>query len=104
MTRITSVSLLKCTNCHQIHIKPLYGSISIYVPPDMHSQADEIRTCSGCGLNQRYDKFKYIGSTGLSIEIDEFPRDPTLWHRIRRLLNKSYLCKKTSVYDLYPRI
>lgn len=61
MTRIASYGLYQCIDCLQIHIKPLYGSISINVPLDAFVGDSEVVTCKSCGIKREIAKFVYLG-------------------------------------------
>ena len=98
MTRISSFSLHQCPKCDQIHIKPEYGSISIFIPLDIYVEDSEIKVCKGCKSEIRFKDYK---SLGLSSKRNT--REPTkieIW--IRKLLNKPY--KELDVRKIYPTL
>ncbi len=104
MTRTSSYTHYQCRLCGQIHIKPEYGSISSYVPVDITFKSSDTKTCTKCGKSQQVQEYENIGRTGVYISIDTFPEHPTIWQRLRRILNDEYGKKDVYVTDLYPRI
>jgi hypothetical protein len=96
MTRISSFGLYECPKCGQIHVKPEYGSISIYTPPDLYVQPSDTRTCQMCRWEGKFLAFKFLGSRG---KINtKMPNKIELW--VRRILNKPY--QELDGRKLYP--
>jgi hypothetical protein len=64
MSRISSFSLYKCTNCGQIHTRPVWGTYRVGNPPNDFGVATEIlKTCAKCGLKQPIKDYLLIGET-----------------------------------------
>jgi len=97
MTRISSFSLYECPECGQIHIKPQYGSVSVYIPSDLSYEPNEIKVCRGCRKEILFSNFKY-----LEMRSKTNTKKPTkLEHLIRKLLKKPYV--ELDVRKLYPK-
>jgi hypothetical protein len=97
MTRIVSFSLYECPMCKQIHIKPEYGSISIYIPPDLSIEPTDTKVCRGCMNQIKFEDFRYLG-----IRSKTTTKQPTkLELLIRKLLKKPYV--ELDVRKLYPK-
>ena len=97
MTRISSFGLYECPECGQVHIKPEYGSISIFIPLDIHIEESEIKICMGCRGEISFKKYKYLG-----LSSKRNTRDPSkieIW--LRKLFKKPY--KELDVRKLYPK-
>ena len=87
MTRISSFGLYECPKCGQIHIKPEYGSISIYVPTDVFVEPTAIRMCQECQWEGQLSEFKYLG-----LRSKVYTRNPSrLEFIIRRIIKKPYM-------------
>lgn len=99
MTRISSYGLYKCTNCSQIHIKPNYGSISIYVPLDVFIKPTEIITCKKCGIKKEFSEFLYIGMSP-----KQNSHKPNLIERIAIKFGYMKPIEELDVRKLYPNI
>jgi hypothetical protein len=97
MTRIASFGLYQCRECGQVHLKPEYGSISIYVPPDLFFNPTDIKVCKGCGRNLQFKDYKFLGLKGK--KNTKQPSRLVLF--IRELINKPYV--ELDVRKLYPR-
>lgn len=96
MTRISSFSLHECPKCGQIHIKPEYGSVSVYIPSNLSCEPTEIKVCKGCKEEINFEDFKY-----LKMRSKTNTKQPTkLEHLIRKLLKKPYV--ELDVRKLYP--
>ena len=96
MTRISSFSLYECPECGQIHIKPEYGSVSVYVPSDIYIQPLEIRVCKGCLGEFQFKDYKYLG-----LRSKTTTKSPSkLEFFIRKVLNKPYV--ESDVRKIYP--
>jgi hypothetical protein len=96
MTRISSFGLYECPNCSQIHIKPEYGSISIYVPTDLYVDITEIKKCQGCGWSGQFKDFKFV-----ELRIKVNTKNPSkLSMLFRKILNKPYI--ENDVRKIYP--
>ena len=98
MTRISSFGLYECPKCGQIHIKPEYGSISIYVPPDLVVDPIAMKICQGCRWSGQLGEFKYLGfrskvNTRKPSRIEIY---------IRRMLKKPFV--ELDVRKKYPYI
>lgn len=61
MTRVSSYGLYECDKCGQVHVKPQYSSVSVYVPWDLNIAGDSLLTCAKCGDKKEFSKFKYLG-------------------------------------------
>jgi hypothetical protein len=86
VTRVSSYEMYECDKCGQIHVKPKYSSVSMHVPWDLNIDDDFLLTCTKCGDNKAFSKFKYLGL----LEKPEQPlpawltgRKVGLWERIR---------------------
>lgn len=96
MTRISSFGLYQCEKCWQIHIKPEYGSISIYAPPDLMYDLTDLKVCKGCLKESQFKDYRYVGlvrkqNTKTPIRLELI---------IRKLINKPYI--ELDVRKLYP--
>ena len=98
MTRISSFSLHECPKCRQIHIKPEYGSISIYVPSVLFVEPTAIKICQGCRWEGKLSEFKYLG-----LRSKVYTRNPLrLEFFIRKIIKKPYI--ELDVRKIYPSI
>ena len=63
MTRIGYYELYECPKCQQIHIKPEYSSISLYMgmPPDAHYDPTDLKICQKCGKKIPFSKYLLVG-------------------------------------------
>jgi len=96
MTRITSFSLYECPKCGQVHIKPEYGSVSVYVPLDIYFKSTDTKVCRGCREEIKFDNYKYLG-----VRNKTNTKEPTrVEHLIRKLFKKPYI--ELDVRKLYP--
>ena len=98
MTRISSFGLYECPKCEQIHIKPEYGSISIYVPTDLVVDPISINICQGCGWKGQLSEFKYLG---LRSKVNT--RNPSRFEiYLSKVIRKPYV--ENDVRKLYPEL
>jgi hypothetical protein len=98
MTRISTFGLYECPKCGQIHIKPEYGSISIYVPTDLFVAPTAIKICQGCRWEGQLSDFKYLG-----LKSKVHTRNPSNIELIfRKILNKPYI--EQDVRKIYPSL
>jgi len=98
MTRISSFSLYACPECRQIHIKPEYGSVSIYVPTDLFIEPTAIKKCQGCSWEGKFGEFKYMGST---TKINtKIPSKLVIY--FRKFIKKPYV--ENDVRKIYPSL
>jgi hypothetical protein len=96
MTRISSFGLYECPKCGQIHVKPEYGSISIYVPTDLFVEPTTIKMCQVCGWKGQLREFKYLG-----LRSKVYTRNPSrLEFFIRKIIKKPYI--ELDVRKQYP--
>ena len=96
MTRIASFSIYACKECGQKHIKPEYGSISMYQPPDLFVEPSAIKICQRCRWAGKLSEFKYLGLRG---KVNT--RKPSqLEICIRTIMRKPYI--EVDVRKLYP--
>ena len=96
MTRISSFSLYECPKCGQIHIKPEYGSVSVYVPQDIYFESTDIKVCRGCRVETKFGNYKYLGKKSKTNT-----KEPTRVELlIRKLFKKPYV--EVDVRKLYP--
>jgi len=58
-----------CEKCSQIHVKPNYSSVSVYVPWDLNIDKGFLLTCVGCGDQKKFSKFKFMGIWEPPIEL-----------------------------------
>ena len=98
MTRISSFSLYQCLECKQIHTKPEYGSVSIYIPTDMHIDDEEIKPCKNCGKKWQFRDYKFVGRES-RIETQTPSKFELL---LRKIFNKPYI--EQDVRKIYPSI
>lgn len=63
MTRIGYYELYECPKCQQIHIKPEYSSVSLYMgmPPDAHYGPTDLKICQKCGKKSPFSKYLLVG-------------------------------------------
>lgn len=99
MTRISSYGLYQCADCLQIHIKPLYGSISIYVPLDAFIEDSQVVTCKGCGSRQEISKFVY---KGMRAKQNSFR--PNIFEQIAIKFGWQSQPEELDVRKLYPKL
>ena len=96
MTRISSFGLYECPKCGQIHIKPEYGSVSVYVPLDIYFESTDTKVCRGCREEITFGNFKYLG-----VRNKTNTKEPTSVELlIRKLFKKPYV--EVDVRKLYP--
>ena len=62
MTRVSTYGLFGCPSCGQIHIKPNYGSISVYVPNDISIGPTTIIICHKCKSKNVFQRYGFIGN------------------------------------------
>jgi uncharacterized OB-fold protein len=104
MTLFTSHTQYQCKRCGQIHVKPEHGSISIFVPVDIVFKPTDVKTCKGCGEQQEVQEYTRIGRVETFVEIDTYPKHPTMWQRLRRKLDDKYCKKDVYATEMYPRM
>jgi len=104
MTSIAAYTQYQCKKCEQIHIKPEYGSVSIFVPVDIAFKPTDVKTCKRCGELQEVQEYERLGRVETSVEIDTYPEHPTIWQRLRRRVDGTYYKKVFSATELWPRI
>jgi hypothetical protein len=98
LTRISSFGLYECPKCGQIHIKPEYGSISIYVPTDLFVDPTAIKVCQGCRWEAQLSEFKYLGLKG-----KVYTRTPSRVEiYLRKIIGKRYV--ENDVRKKYPSL
>ena len=97
MTRISSFGLYECSKCGQVHIKPVYGSISIYTPPDLFYELTDIKTCKGCHAENQFRDYKYLGLRSKRNTKKPFKIELA----VRKLIKKPYL--ELDVRKIYPK-
>jgi hypothetical protein len=94
MTRVSSYGLYGCPSCGQIHIKPNYGSISVYVPNDISIGPTTIIVCHKCKSKNIFQRYGFIGNhrkmdtktpTYLKRLIRKFRNDPYVEFDVRKL-------------------
>jgi hypothetical protein len=99
VTRVVSYGLYQCTICQQIHIKPNYGSISVYIPFDVFVDNSGVVGCKGCGLEQAISSFLYIG-----IRPKQKSHKPNLFERLSIRLGFGEPSAELDVRKLYPAL
>lgn len=99
MTRIASYGLYQCPTCQQVHIKPNYGSISVYIPSDAFIADSDVVSCKGCGLDQTISSFLYIG-----IRTKQKSHKPNLFERLSIRLGFRESAVELDVRKLYPAL
>jgi hypothetical protein len=97
MTRISSFGLYKCPKCGQVHIKPEYGSISIYIPPDPFYKPTDLKACKGCHLQNQLQDYKYLGLKSKTNTKKPFKIELA----VRKLIKKPYI--ELDVRKIYPK-
>lgn len=102
MTSIASFTRYQCKKCGQIHIKPEYGSISVFVPAI--SKLTDMKACKRCGESHQLQEYENVGRIAERIEIDTYPEQPLWWQKIRRRLNQHFGKKDIHVTELFPMI
>lgn len=102
MTSIAAYTQYQCKKCGQIHIKPEYGSFSVFVPAV--STLTDMKACKRCDESHQLQGYENIDQTAERIEIDTYPARPTWWQKIRRRLNQHYDEKEVNVTSMYPMI
>ncbi len=96
MTRISSFSLYGCPRCGQIHIKPEYASISVYIPSDLTYEFDQIIVCKGCQYKNYFKEYSFLGLR--KKENSKIPNRLVLL--IRKIVKKPYV--EVDVRKIYP--
>ena len=99
MTRIASYGLYKCLTCSQVHIKPNYGSISIYVPVDAFVKDSDIVTCKSCGIKRAISSYIYLG-----MRSKENSYKPNIFERILIRLKILNASEERDVRKVYPSL
>lgn len=63
MTRINHFNLYECPKCRQIHIKPEYSSISLYMgmPPNAYYAPTDLKACQKCGEKSSFSEYIPVG-------------------------------------------
>lgn len=96
MTRVVSFGLYQCGKCGQIHLKPEYGSVSIYVPSDLLFNKTDLKLCSGCKKEFQFKDYIYLGSKRK--KSTTYPSKLELV--VRKLVKRPYI--EIDVRKLYP--
>lgn len=104
MTSIAAYIQYQCKQCGQIHVKPEFVSISIFVPADAIFKSTDMKACKRCGVSQQVQEYEKIDRLAECIEVDTYPERPSWWLKLRRRLDQKYGMKDVSVINLYPRI
>lgn len=63
MTRVGYFNLYECPKCQQIHIKPEYSSISLYMgmPPNAYYAPTDLKVCQKCGEKSSFSEYIPVG-------------------------------------------
>ena len=99
MTRIASYGLYQCADCLQVHIKPLYGSISIHIPLDAFIDDSQVVTCKGCGVRKEVSKFVYKG-----MRSKQNSYRPNIFEKIAIKFGLRSQLEELDVRKLYPKL
>jgi hypothetical protein len=102
MTSIAAYTQYQCKECGQVHVKPEYGSISVFVP--VISKLTDMKACKRCGESHQLQEYENIGRIAVRIEIDTYPEHPTWWQKMRRQWDHKHGKKAMHVTSLYPMI
>ncbi len=85
MTRISSFTLYQCPACEQVHIKNEYGSVSIYVPTDLHLDLTDEKPCKNCGKVNQVKDYICLGKKSKTARVERTYKN-NIWGRIYKKL------------------
>lgn len=105
MTRISSYDFYECDKCGQIHIKPNYGSISIYVPMDFYIEPTALKTCQKCGDKKPFSEFIYIGMKSVPPSKPQFDKQvDEFFRKLKEFVLRKNIPKEEDYRETYPKI
>lgn len=100
MTRASGFDLYACPHCRQLHKKPRYASVSVYVPKDLVIAPDQKITCHYCLAVSKFSEYvhdSYVPPPEVDIS--------WLYGKKKTILQKLFPKKKVScTSNLYPEI
>lgn len=99
MTRMNGYYLHKCPLCGQLHKRPRYASISIYVPIDLFIEPRQLIVCKCCGANSKFEDYSIesVISTSKSDISWLYDDKPTFFEKF-----KKFFSRKRPVKIEYP--
>lgn len=104
MTRINSFTLYQCPACEQVHIKNEYGSVSIYVPTDLHLDPTDEKACKKCGKVNQVKDYIFLGKKSKTVRVERTYKN-NIWGRIYKKLYEFFFPpKEVDLRNLYPYI
>ena len=104
MTRVSSYTLYQCPSCGQVHIKNEYGSISIYVPTDLHLEPTENRACKRCGKVSQVKDYICLGIRSKTITVQKTYKKGIFGQLHKKIHEFYYSPEETDLNTLYPYI
>jgi hypothetical protein len=104
MTRVSSYTLYQCPSCGQRHIKNEYGSVSIYVPNDLHLDSTDIKSCKKCGQANQVKDFICLGLRSKTIKEVRKYKDNFFGHTYRKIDEFFFPPKDIDLVNIYPFI
>ena len=104
MTRVSSYTLYQCPSCEQIHIKNEYGSISIYVPTDLHLEPTENRACKRCGKVNQVKDYICLGLRSKTVTIEKTYKNNFIGRLYKSIHQYFSPPKDVDLSNLYPYI
>ncbi len=104
MTRISSYTLYQCPACEQVHIKNEYGSVSIYVPTDLHLDPIEERACKSCGKVSQVKDYICLGLKSKTVRVKRTYQNNLLGRIHKKLYEFFFPPKEVDLMKIYPFI
>jgi hypothetical protein len=104
MTRISSYTLYQCPACEQVHIKNEYGSVSIYVPTDLHLSPTDEKACKNCGKTNQVKDYICLGKKPKTVRVERTYKN-NIWGRTYQKIYEFFFPpKEIDLRILYPYI
>ena len=104
MTRISSYTLYQCPACEQVHIKNEYGSVSIYVPADLHLDPTDEKSCKNCGKVSQVKDYICLGLKSKTVRVERTYQN-NIWGHIHRKIYEFFSPpEEVDLRNLYPYI
>lgn len=102
MTRVGYYDLYACSQCGQIHLKPLYASISISIPPDIYMQKSDELVCQQCGDMRAFSEYQHVGQEENYSTHMELTSFSDLFNRLIGRPTKAALAEANHPRNRYP--
>ena len=104
MTRISSYTLYQCPACEQVHIKNEYGSVSIYVPTDLHLDPNHEKACKNCGKVSQVKDYICLGLKSKIVRVQRTYKN-NIWGRSYQKIYELFKPPKDiDLVNIYPYI